>query len=163
MDVVADIWFEVRSNDIQCTMLSNPFLDMGQYGTPVNHSPVGRRQALDRTVNYSYRHDGGFTLMELAVVVFILGALVAIAITSFVLANSTSARVACHSNMRILEASADSFRLDHDNADPASITDLRPYVANFDSVITCPKDPEVALEFSVTSGTVTVECPIHPR
>ncbi len=92
-----------------------------------------------------------------------MGVLLAIAIASFVYATGATARVSCLSNQRSLEKGVETYVLDNEGAVPSSMEDLREYVTHFDTAIICPRDSAVDLGFTETSGTVTIDCALHPR
>ncbi len=103
--------------------------------------------------------DNGFNLVELMLVVAIMGIIVSIAIATYSFSISHARSIACHSNQRILTDAA-SVYLANEGHPPADIEDLRPYANTFDTVITCPSDHAVLLEWDADEEEVV--CPLHP-
>src|ERR1700739_2259942 len=75
------------------------------------------------------RQQGGFTLVEIMIVVAIIGLVAAIAIPNFVKARSTSQANACINNLRQIDAAANQFALEKSRTTGSTCslsTDLTP-------------------------------------
>lgn len=107
--------------------------------------------------------DSGFTLAELSIVVLIIGILLGIAIASFVYADRQATKISCLSNQKILEDTCAAYALDHNGEYPDVMEELKPYVANYDSIIPCTADDEVLLQYTKTANGVDITCINHPR
>ena len=81
--------------------------------------------------------QGGFTLVEIMIVVAIIGLLASIAIPNFVKARTTAQMNACLSNLRQIDGAIQQWALDTKQGDNANVTaaDILPYLKNS---VTCP-------------------------
>jgi prepilin-type N-terminal cleavage/methylation domain-containing protein len=104
--------------------------------------------------------DAGFTLAELAVVVAIIGVLVTISVASYAFTTTRSQAATCAVNRRVFDLAASAFAADHGSA-PGDIDDLRPYVRNFDRVVTCPADEGVRLRWDAAARSTV--CDLHEQ
>ena len=88
-------------------------------------------------MNTRTRHGGGFTLLEIMIVVTIIGMLAAIAIPNFIKARSTSQMNACINNLRQIDEAIQQWAMENKQAPTAPVvfSDLSAYMKN--SVI-CP-------------------------
>jgi len=73
---------------------------------------------------------GGFTLVEIMIVVAIIGLLAAIAIPNFVRARSTSQKNACINNLRQLDGAKQQWALENKQVStaPVNVIDVQPYL-----------------------------------
>ncbi len=104
--------------------------------------------------------DRGYTLVEILAVLGIIGILTSIAVGTFVASTQRAQRIACQSNVRILDGSIETYRADHDGRAPATIDDLSPYVTSFDRTSRCPADSTQSLRY-VTDPQPSIVCDYH--
>ena len=88
-------------------------------------------------MNINTSRNGGFTLVEIMIVVTVIGLLAAIAIPNFIEARSTSQNKSCINNLRQIDNAVQEWALENKKAAaaPVAFTDISSYLKN--SVI-CP-------------------------
>jgi prepilin-type N-terminal cleavage/methylation domain-containing protein len=102
--------------------------------------------------------QGGFTLVEIMIVVAIIGLLASIAIPNFVKARTTAQMNACISNLRQIDGAIQQWALDTKQGDTATVTaaDVLPYLKNS---VTCPSGGKTfADSYSVTTVQARPTC-----
>jgi prepilin-type N-terminal cleavage/methylation domain-containing protein len=106
--------------------------------------------------------QGGFTLVEIMIVVAIIGLLASIAVPNFVKARTTAQMNACISNLRQIDGAIQQWALDTKQGDTATVTaaDVLPYLKN---AVVCPSGGKTfADSYSVSTVAARPACQKQP-
>lgn len=120
---------------------------------------MGKSETAASSVCRSNSNDRGFTMIELATVVLIISILLGVAVATFFATTASANSAACKYNQRALAGAFIVAVASDDSATIDDVSDLEPFVQNYDTVKQCPSDG-TALELDVADRTVT--CPNHP-
>ncbi|HOC57562.1 MAG TPA: prepilin-type N-terminal cleavage/methylation domain-containing protein [Verrucomicrobiota bacterium] len=107
-------------------------------------------------------HTGGFTLVEIMIVVAIIGLLASIAIPNFVKARTTAQMNACISNLRVIDGAIQQWALDTKQGETAQVTptDVLSYLKN---AVVCPSGGKTfADSYSLTTVAARPTCLKQP-
>ena len=105
---------------------------------------------------------GGFTLVEIMIVVAIIGLLASIAIPNFVKARTTAQRQACIANLQQIDGAIQQWAAETRQGDDATVTaaDILPYLKN---AVVCPSGGKTfADSYSVTTVAARPTCLKQP-
>lgn len=110
-----------------------------------------------------FKREGGFSLVELMVVILIIGILVAIAIPVYNVATTNAERRTCQANLRTLTGACETFR-SVTGAYPATLSELHPDYVRGAGELTCPGGAATGdfYNYTLTAGpsaVFTIKCP----
>ncbi len=107
------------------------------------------------------KHDTGFTLVELMVVVLIIGILALVAVGSYQALSARASQAACLANQRTLYDAMNVYRARNGGSVPTTTTVdfLSDYANTWEFISVCPLDKS-PLTFDPT--TTSIICPNHP-
>jgi len=109
------------------------------------------------------RHDRGFSLVELMIVVAILGLLVLIAMSSYSVSVAQAQRVACLHNQHVIQDAVIQYEVANGSRYPAVLSDLGPYVHRLPELDTCTSPPFNPLVYDADTGSVSCSTPGHQQ
>lgn len=111
------------------------------------------------------RGQRGFTLIELAVAVFVISVLIAIALPNLRAAGEKAQKVACEGNQRLLRAQLENYYLTEKGYPPGATDQDRltnmVTAGYLQSVPTCPNGGAYTITVSPDHTSVTVSCTVH--
>jgi prepilin-type N-terminal cleavage/methylation domain-containing protein len=102
--------------------------------------------------------QGGFTLVEIMIVVAIIGLLASIAIPNFVKARTTAQMNACISNLRQIDGAIQMWATETKQGETTAVTyaDIGPYLHN---AVYCPSGGKTfADSYSITTVAAKPQC-----
>src|SRR5580698_10528121 len=112
--------------------------------------------------------NGGFTLVEIMIVVAIIGLLATIAIPNFVRARLKAQQSACINNLRQIDGAKQTWALEN-RASPTTtpvLATIQPYLVrgSAGTAPTCPADPanSFATSYSLNDLSTAPSCQIMP-
>lgn len=113
---------------------------------------------------------GGFTLIEMMIVVAVVGLLCAIAIPNFIRARESSQRNGCINNLRQIDTAIQTWALEDNQApaSPVTLADIQEYMSRGTAVsvnaIHCPADStrQFGNSYTLTDTSTKPVCQILP-
>lgn len=110
-------------------------------------------------VVYDRSESAGFTLLETAFVLAVIGALVMMSMASFAVSLSSTRRIVCLQKQQVLNKASAAYLHEHGSL-PPNMDALRPYVTDLEAAIRDTVSPTTLLRLDPSTGHVT--CPTHP-
>jgi prepilin-type N-terminal cleavage/methylation domain-containing protein len=112
-----------------------------------------------------WRNQQGFTLIELAVAVFVISVLIAIALPNLRGAGVKAQKVSCEGNQRLLRAQLENYYLT-EKGYPTGTTDQDRIKSMVDlgylqAAPSCPSGGTYSVTVSADKTSVTVSCSMH--
>lgn len=112
-----------------------------------------------------WQREQGFTLIELAVAVFVISVLIAISLPHLRGTGEKAQKITCEGNQRLVRAQVENFYL-AENGYPAGATDAERMQQLVDddylqTLPACPSGGDYRLTPSADGQSMTVDCTIH--
>jgi prepilin-type N-terminal cleavage/methylation domain-containing protein len=112
-----------------------------------------------------WRGQEGFTVIEMAVVVFVIAVLMTLALPNLRDSGEKAQRVTCEGNQRLLRAQLENYYL-AERGYPTGATHAERVQEMHDrgylqSVPQCPKGGEYRIEVAGDGASATVDCSVH--